>query len=443
MTRRTTGSPAARPFPQRRIEIEAGALSFAIALPRPLQLLVVFALLAGVAAMCRLAISDLAYRGEFRAHQAETLKAQAANAELRADAARLRRQLEEAARRLAQAQAQIAARENATETLRASLSAAEQQLQRLPAAPLQAAAPAANAPPQTAPAAQSEAAQIARLSAALVAAERQQQAAAAQRTALASRLAAAQADLERRQAQAGTLKLALDRLAAKLGTLGRQQTAIPPADTRIAATPGVLGRIARKLISAGIDAERIFASFGIKRDVGGPFIPARDAPSPAQLAVQQAAVTTMLKTLPAAAPLLHYRETSPFGIRHNPFTGRGEEFHPGIDLAAPYGTPVYATAPGIVTYAGWMRGYGKLVRIDHGHGLSTGYGHLHAFTVVVGEKVAAGTQIGYEGSTGRSTGPHVIYEVRLNGEPVNPAPFLALGHEIVPNAGAMIPVASR
>jgi murein DD-endopeptidase MepM/ murein hydrolase activator NlpD len=420
MTGRTAGAGAPRAAPlfaQRRIEIEAGALSFAIALPRPRPLLAVFVLFACVAAACCLAISDLAYREEFHAHRAETLKTQTANAELRADAARLRRQLEETTRLLAQAEAQIAARENAAKTLRAGLSAAEQQLRRSPA------------PPQTTPAAQSEAEQIARLNEALVAAERQQQAAAAQRAALASRLAAVQADLERRQAQAGTLKLALDRSTAKLGALGRQ-AAVAPA-------------IARKLVAAGIDAERIFASFGIKRGVGGPFIPARDAPNPAQLAVQQAAVTTMLKTLPSATPLLRYRVTSPFGIRHNPFTDRGWEFHPGIDLAAPYGTPVYATAPGIVTYAGWMRGYGKLVRIDHGHGLSTGYGHLHAFTVVVGEKVAAGTQIGYEGSTGRSTGPHLIYEVRLNGEPVNPAPFLALGHDIVPNAGAVIPVASR
>ncbi len=212
---------------------------------------------------------------------------------------------------------------------------------------------------------------------------------------------------------------------------------------RTADSSGIIGRIEQTFAAAGVDAERFFANFGIRQGVGGPFIPARDAPSAAQTAAEQAAVLRMLKVLPAGAPLVHYRETSPFGIRHNPFTGRGEEFHPGIDLAAPYETPVYATAPGIVTYAGWESGYGKIIRIDHGHGLSTGYGHLHAFTVVVGEKVAAGTQIGYEGSTGRSTGPHVIYEVRLNGVPVNPAAFLALSREIAPAAGRIIPVAAR
>jgi murein DD-endopeptidase MepM/ murein hydrolase activator NlpD len=241
------------------------------------------------------------------------------------------------------------------------------------------------------------------------------------------------------QAQAGTLKLAFDRLTAKLGTLGRQP---PPTAARIAAAPGILGTIARKLISAGIDAERIFASFGIGRNVGGPFIPARDAPGPAQVTAEQTAVRTMLKTLPVDAPLFHYRETSPFGPRVDP-VNRREGFHPGVDLAAPYGTPVYATAPGIVTFAGWEGGYGKIVRIDHGHGLSTGYAHLHRYTVVVGEKVAAGAVIGYIGTTGRSTGPHLHYEVRLNGEVVNPAAFLALGYEIAPAAGAAIPVAAR
>jgi len=133
----------------------------------------------------------------------------------------------------------------------------------------------------------------------------------------------------------------------------------------------------------------------------------------------------LLKSLPVAAPMAGYRETSPFGERSDPFNGRSA-FHPGVDLAAPYGTPVVATAAGVVTFSGWSGAYGKIVEIDHGHGIVTRYGHLERATVLVGEHVAAGAQIGYEGSTGRSTGPHVIYEIDVNGEPQNPAKFMDL-----------------
>jgi murein DD-endopeptidase MepM/ murein hydrolase activator NlpD len=140
------------------------------------------------------------------------------------------------------------------------------------------------------------------------------------------------------------------------------------------------------------------------------------------------------KELPLTLPMDDYRMTSPFGMRRDPFNGR-PAFHPGVDLAAPYGTPIYATAPGVVTYAGWMEGYGKLIEINDGHGISTRYGHLHGYTVALGEHVNTGDQIGYEGSTGRSTGPHVIYEVRVNGQPQDPMKFVALAH--------LIPVAER
>ena len=437
-----------RPIPQRRIEIHVRARTFAITLSRGRQIFLLLLLFASAAAAGWGGISDFSYRAQLHARRVEALKTAAANAALRGYAARLRQKLARTALELAQAQARIAARERLAEAARASLVTAEQQLQRLQTV-AQAAAPAPNSPAPNSPApvapaqgAQAQVGQVARLARALAEAERQRQAAAAQRAAFASRLAAAQSDLDRDKMRAGEIKLALDRLRTGLRALG-PRPAMRSAVLRTAASSGILGRIERTFAAAGVDAERFFANFGIKQGVGGPFIPARDAPSPAQMAAEQTAVLKMLKVLPVGAPLVHYRETSPFGIRHNPFTGRGEEFHPGIDLAAPYETPVYATAPGIVTYAGWESGYGKIVRIDHGHGLSTGYGHLHTFTVVVGEKVAAGTQIGYEGSTGRSTGPHVIYEVRLNGVPVNPAAFLALSREIAPTAGRIIPIAAR
>lgn len=424
-----------KPVSGRRIEIHLGVRTAALTLSRQRQILLVLLLFAGAAAAGWIGTRDLSWRAQLHARRAETREAAAANAALRTYAARLHRQLAQTALELAQADDRIAAHERVAAAVRTALSAAEQQLQRLHT--LQ----AANPPARTAAAGVPGGA-VAHLTQALAEAERQQQAAAAERSALTGRLAAAQSDLDRDQERARDLALALLRLTARLKTFVPQPTA-QSAVLQTAGSSGVLGRVEQALVSAGIDARRFFASFGIRRGVGGPFIPARDAPNPAQLAVRQNAVATMLKALPVAAPLPYYRETSPFGIRHNPFTGRGEEFHPGIDLAAPYETPVYATAPGIVTYAGWESGYGKIVRIDHGHGLSTGYGHLHAFTVVVGERVSAGTQVGYEGSTGRSTGPHVIYEVRLNGKVVNPAPFLALGHEIAPSAGRIIPAAAR
>lgn len=111
--------------------------------------------------------------------------------------------------------------------------------------------------------------------------------------------------------------------------------------------------------------------------------------------------------------------TSPFGIRVHPIF-RIRRLHTGVDIAAAWGSPVYAAAPGRVIYTGWFGGYGKIVLIDHGGGVSTLYGHLSAILVAPGSQVARGALIGRVGSTGYSTGPHLHFEVRLNGRPVNP-----------------------
>ena len=112
--------------------------------------------------------------------------------------------------------------------------------------------------------------------------------------------------------------------------------------------------------------------------------------------------------------------SSPYGLRFG-----GAEFHQGIDIAADTGTPITATADGVVTAAGWSgSGYGNMVDIDHGNGVMTRYGHASAVAVTAGEQVRRGQIIAYVGSTGHSTGPHLHYEVRLNGQPVNPAPYL-------------------
>ena len=116
--------------------------------------------------------------------------------------------------------------------------------------------------------------------------------------------------------------------------------------------------------------------------------------------------------------------TSGFGVRDDPFH-RGAAMHPGIDLAGSYGTPIYATADGVVTRAGWNNGgYGNMVELDHGRGIMTRYGHMSAVLVHAGDHVSRGQQIGRMGSTGRSTGNHLHYEVRIDNHPVNPIPFM-------------------
>jgi murein DD-endopeptidase MepM/ murein hydrolase activator NlpD len=135
--------------------------------------------------------------------------------------------------------------------------------------------------------------------------------------------------------------------------------------------------------------------------------------------------------------------SSGFGERIDPFTG-GDEFHEGIDFAAPEGTHIHAVAAGIVTWAGPRGGYGNMVQIDHGNGYSTRYGHTEKVLVHVGETVQRGDVIALLGDTGRSTGPHVHFEVLKNGHEVNPARFVAL--HAAPTAfasGATLHVADR
>jgi murein DD-endopeptidase MepM/ murein hydrolase activator NlpD len=115
--------------------------------------------------------------------------------------------------------------------------------------------------------------------------------------------------------------------------------------------------------------------------------------------------------------------TSPFGWRSNPFGG-APEFHQGLDIAAPTGTTITASAGGTVLLAQWYGGYGNYILIDDGSGFSTGYGHLSAIYVSVGQQIKQGQAIGAVGCTGECTGPHVHFEIRVNGKPVDPAPRL-------------------
>jgi murein DD-endopeptidase MepM/ murein hydrolase activator NlpD len=130
----------------------------------------------------------------------------------------------------------------------------------------------------------------------------------------------------------------------------------------------------------------------------------------------------LLAHTPAIRPVRGWI-TSTFGYRQSPFTGK-REFHRGLDIANRKGTPIMATADGVVSFAAQKGLFGNLVVVDHGHGIVSRYGHVDEFVVSAGEVVKRGQQIATMGNTGRSTGPHVHYEVRLNGVPINPSKYI-------------------
>ncbi|WP_271079195.1 M23 family metallopeptidase [Aurantiacibacter sp. MUD61] len=146
-------------------------------------------------------------------------------------------------------------------------------------------------------------------------------------------------------------------------------------------------------------------------------------------------VPQMAVSVPSLMPLADARLTSGYGNRNHPILRRRAR-HNGVDLAAPTGTPVYATADGIVEMAQWYSSYGNYVQIGHGGEMETRYAHLSRYTVSSGEQVRAGDLIGYVGSTGRSTGPHLHYEIRVSGDPVNPIPYMTANLEIDESAAA-------
>jgi murein DD-endopeptidase MepM/ murein hydrolase activator NlpD len=164
--------------------------------------------------------------------------------------------------------------------------------------------------------------------------------------------------------------------------------------------------------------------------------PAASAPGSAELLRQDLGqlrvLGNLLGQMPLASPVAQISITSGYGYRADPFTG-AREFHVGIDLRGPIGAPIYATAPGTVTFAGWETGYGQIVEVDHGYGLSTRYSHLDRILVRAGERVALHQVVGLMGDTGWSTGPHLLYETRLDGQPANPLNFIKVSLNDVQN----------
>jgi murein DD-endopeptidase MepM/ murein hydrolase activator NlpD len=210
--------------------------------------------------------------------------------------------------------------------------------------------------------------------------------------------------------------------------------------TQITALSGV----AQAAHSAAQKMETVVARTGLSpaalkapEGVGGPFIPMPVGGDAFDRAASDAAreieaahrLRELMPHIPLRYPLVGEASvSSPFGYRADPFLGR-PALHPGVDLIQPPGSEIKATAIGRVVHAGPMGGYGNCVEIDHGNGVSTRFGHMMEVLVTEGQMVKAGDTIGRIGSTGRSTGPHLHYEVRVDGEPVDPERFLTAARE--------------
>lgn len=218
--------------------------------------------------------------------------------------------------------------------------------------------------------------------------------------------------------------------AAQLARIEARQLAFVEGLTRLA------DRKAREAEAAirkvGVDPSFLLASLNDKSAMGGPFVAfssstdsdldqrfQRLAVSLARMQALQRGLTSMPQVLPASLEFI----SSGFGYRSDPFTGAGA-FHAGLDFKGPIGAPIYAAAKGKISFVGQRQGYGNCVEVDHGNGMITRYAHMSAFRTFVGKDVLGGEVIGAIGSTGRSTGPHLHFEVRIHDQPVNPRPFL-------------------
>ncbi len=227
-------------------------------------------------------------------------------------------------------------------------------------------------------------------------------------------------------------------------TIGRLQSSLDKVESRqmaaLSAVEDSMESRARRMrgvfTDLGLDMPQLEAATP-RAGMGGPFVPVKLASGAGaferqlyRINITRAQVERLNRTLalvPYRKPVVGEVEfTSGFGIRSDPFLGR-PAMHTGLDFRASTGDPVRATANGKVASAGWAGGYGRMVEIDHGNGLSTRYGHLSEIGVKVGDPIKIGQVIGAVGSTGRSTGPHLHYETRIEGEAVDPQKFLRAG----------------
>jgi murein DD-endopeptidase MepM/ murein hydrolase activator NlpD len=198
-----------------------------------------------------------------------------------------------------------------------------------------------------------------------------------------------------------------------------------------------LQRMRGVLADLGVDAGKIAPA---KSGMGGPFVPVLPPADASgfdraltRINIARAQVESLNRTLvnvPLRKPMAGDGDTvSGFGVRIDPFNGR-PAMHTGLDFRAEVGDPIHATAGGTVTIAGWSGGYGKMVEVNHGNGFATRYGHMSEIDVQVGQQIKIGQVLGKVGTTGRSTGPHLHYETRIDGEAVDPLKFLHAGAKL-------------
>ncbi len=242
-------------------------------------------------------------------------------------------------------------------------------------------------------------------------------------------------------AERGRLAVERDRLArernalrAEIQELERRQGTLTVTHEQTIAqlserTQAGIDGLKRVIARTGLDPDRVLAA-QTPGGQGGPLVPAvgpdKVHANLVGLGSQIGRLEEMrrlLRALPVGAPLESFNLMSNFGVRRDPFTGQ-LAMHSGMDLSAPARTPVHSTGGGTVVSAGWNGEFGNLIEIDHGYGLVTRYGHLSRIHVKVGQRVAQHQPIGLVGSTGRSTGPHVHYEILIEGKNLNPAKFL-------------------
>jgi murein DD-endopeptidase MepM/ murein hydrolase activator NlpD len=187
--------------------------------------------------------------------------------------------------------------------------------------------------------------------------------------------------------------------------------------------------------SFGLDPAKLLR--GGAQAQGGPFVPWHGGDAiPEEFEALAASLQKMealergLIAIPSGKPTLAPMETSSYGYRRDPFNGHAA-FHAGIDFPGRYGQPILAAAKGKISYVGQRQGYGNVVEIEHGNGIMTRYAHLSGFGARVGQNVARGDAIARMGSTGRSTGTHLHFEVRLNGQAINPRRFLEAHQDVL------------
>ena len=212
---------------------------------------------------------------------------------------------------------------------------------------------------------------------------------------------------------------------------------------------GYTAKMEATITSAGLKLEPIIRKHGLvkmralalkgsmydeKNAVGGPYIPVSTGGERAGDPLREQmdylmALSKIIREIPLGRPIESHHITSGYGVREDPFT-EGQAMHTGVDFQGPYGTPIHATAPGNIIFAGRAGGYGNMVEISHGNGITTRYGHMKDILVHNGQHVEFGSIIGTEGSTGRSSGPHVHYEVRVDHQPQNPVLFLRAGGHV-------------